>query len=399
MPTSERKPQPNQTKEHDPVERLTANLDDDVAGLQEALRQLAGHQDRDEILRAITAAVMIQELSRMTITQAKMIAGDPSSIDPERLLTDWKVLARHYAGAKHEKFLQNGLTQLEKLTPEQIRPVIHEIRCAIEPTLNWAMEETSMKFGVEIPYLKRTGLGQLRLRFDAPRLTIRRFQGRMIRFILQCGLFLAVAFGTLHWITWTVFNEPLLAVRFDGTAKLAEFLLLACTSLLVWVLCRFRIRDALVHPLRLPRVAVKAAGWLAIAAGWCHFVLWFLFGQPAKVPGLDEAIKLLLPLYLVAGSFVVWLVGSIFREKKLTINARPAWWVHRCLLLPIEGRHGVPEVRDTPTICSASTCRRLGSFALMRQASVRDRHQRDDFVARRFPSALGRAPGLHHAFN
>ena len=183
-------------EDYDTTEKISPDLDSILTELDKALEQISDRQDKHQIVRALTAAVIAQEMSRITVTKSKMVSGDLSSIDTQRLLSDWQVLSRHYAGAKHQDVLDAGIIQLRKLDLDDAQRVIHEIRCAVEPTVNWAIEEKTMKLGIEIPFLKRTGLGHLHLNFIGPNITMRRFQARAIRIFVQYGLWLAVAFGT-----------------------------------------------------------------------------------------------------------------------------------------------------------------------------------------------------------
>ncbi len=301
---------------NDSMEHMSSDLDGITSEFDNALKHIEDHHDGHEIVRSIAAAIIAQEMSRMTVTKSRMIVGDLSSVDPKRLLSDWETLARHYAGAKHEKVLEEGVMQLRKLTPSVAQKVIHEIRNAVESTVNWAMEEKTMKVGFGIPFVKRTGLGNFSLNFIAPQIAMRRFQARVVRFFVQCGLWLAVAFGTFHWVSWTIFDEPYLMTNFEGATKLTEFLLLLSTSVVVWALCRFRFKDFLAAPKRMLLTVFKSAAWLILAAGWCHLIYWFLFGIPTGETGLEETTKLVLPFYLISGSIAAWISGRIFKDDK-----------------------------------------------------------------------------------
>ena len=127
----------------DETDRIEAILDSAVLELNESRKQLDNCNDSTKILRDIMAAVVAQELTRMTISKNKMVAEDLDSIDPQRILSDWRVLARHYDGSLQATLLSGGIAQLERLSSEQIQPIIHEMRITIEPTINWAMEEKS----------------------------------------------------------------------------------------------------------------------------------------------------------------------------------------------------------------------------------------------------------------
>ena len=132
-------------EDYDRTDKISPDLDSILTELDKALEQISDRQDKHQIVRALTAAVIAQEMSRITVTKSKMVSGDLSSIDTQRLLSDWQVLSRHYAGAKHQDVLDAGIIQLRKLDLDDAQRVIHEIRCAVEPTVNWAIEEKTTR--------------------------------------------------------------------------------------------------------------------------------------------------------------------------------------------------------------------------------------------------------------
>ena len=287
--------------------------------LGEAEKYIASRMDKEEILRALTVAVIAEELTRLTITKQKMIAGEIADLDKERLISDWEVLARHYKGAKHQKILEEGVNQIRKVTPEETRLVIHEIRCAIEPTVNWAMEAKAVNLNLDIPILGKIVLGKFHLNMKGPRVAIRKFQGRVVRLVTEYSLWLAVALGMVHWIAWTIFNESFLVQNFEGMAKIVWLILLIPTTLLVWALWRDGGPGFLSEANKLARSAFRLGVWSLVAGGWSFCVVWLFFGLPEDLPLLVALAKMALPFVLIFGSLAAWLLA-----RKSTHNSHGA---------------------------------------------------------------------------
>ena len=241
----------------DPIISKLKGLVDDLDG---TLADSLDRPDRQQIIKGIAGAICVQELTRMAVTRIKMDAGIRSAIDAETVRSDWQTLCRHYAGAKHAPVLDNGVTQLEKLSPEQAEEVIYTIRRSIEPSLNWAMEEQVLKIGLALPVVGRIGIGNLHFNLRGTRVAMRSLRGRLIRLAVQAVLWLAVAAGTVHWTTWTFFDEPYLATTFGGLAKLTQFTLLLSTTLLVWALARVQRDGSTAWHGPIPKV-VRFAAW------------------------------------------------------------------------------------------------------------------------------------------
>lgn len=277
--------------------------------LGDAEKYIGSRMDKKEILADLAFAVVAEELGRLTITKQKMIAGEITDVDKERLMSDWKVLARHYKGAKHQKILEAGVNQLRKLTPEETRHVIHEIRCAIEPTVNWAMEVKEVNLNLDIPILGKIGLGKFHLFLKGPRVAVRKFQGRVVRLVTEYSLWLAVVLGMVHWIAWTIFNESFLVQNFEGMAKILWLILLIPTTLLVWALWREGGPGFLSEANKLARFAIRLGVWFLVVAGWSFCVVWLFFGLPGDFPFLVPLAKLALPFFLVFGSLAAWLLA------------------------------------------------------------------------------------------
>lgn len=294
----------------DPIlSKLTGLIDD----LDDGLAGSLGRHDSRQIIQGIAAAICVQELTRMVVTRVRMDAGIRSAVDPERVRSDWQVLCRHYAGTKHARILDHGVTQLEKLSPEQAEEVIYVIRRSIEPSLNWAMEEKVVKIGLALPVVGKLGIGNLRFNLRGTRVAMQSLRGRLLRLAVQGVLWLAVAAGTVHWMSWTFFDEPYLVSTFGSLAKLTQFILLMSTTLVVWALARAPRDDSTARRSRVSRF-VRFAAWGIVAAGWCHFLGWLLLGIPGEASGLEAAAKLLLPFFLVSGGIAAWVSGRVFRE-------------------------------------------------------------------------------------
>ena len=248
----------------------------------------------------------------MTVTKMRMDAGIRSTIDPECVRSDWQALCRHYAGSKHANILDHGVSQLEKLTSEQAREIIFAIRCSMESSLNWAMEEKTLKVGLSLPIVGKLGIGNLYFNLSGTRVAMRSLAGRCIRHVVQGGLWLSVLAGTIHWIVWTFFQEPYLALTFSSLAKLTQFLLVSSTTLVVWALTRAKRDDAAMGRGRMFSVA-RFSAWTMVIAGWFHFLAWLLLGISVEVGGLEPATKLLLPFFIVCGAIAAWVSGRVFR--------------------------------------------------------------------------------------
>ena len=293
----------------DPIlSRLTGLVDD----LDGTFADSLDRPDRQQIIKGIAAAILSQEITRMTVTRVKMDAGIRSAINAETVRSDWQTLCRHYSGAKHAPVLDNGVTQLEKLSPEQAEEIIYAIRRSIEPDLNWAMEEQEVKIGLSLPVVGRIGIGNLRFNLHGTRVAMRSLRGRLIRHAVQTVLWLAVAAGTLHWTSWTFFDEPYLATTFGGLAKLTQFTLLLSTTLLVWALARIRRDGSTAWHGPIPKV-VRFAAWAIVLAGWLHFLGWLVLGTSSAPGGLEAPAKLLMPFFLVSGAIAAWVSGRIFK--------------------------------------------------------------------------------------
>ena len=123
---------------------------------------------------------------------------------------------------------------------------------------------------------------------------------------------MAVAVGTVHWISWVFFDEPYLASTLDGLAKLTQFILLMSSTLVIGAVAIARRDDSPARRgglFRFMRIVV----WGIVAAGWCHFLIWLLFGISSEAGGLEPSAKLLLPFFLVSGGIAAWVLGRVFR--------------------------------------------------------------------------------------
>ncbi len=226
------------------------------------------------------------------------------------------MLSRHYVGGKHQTSLDKGIRQLEKLTKEEARHVIYEIRCAIETTINREMEEKTINIGLAIPVIGKIGLGSIRLNVRGTRLAVRKFQGRFVRLLVKNSLWLAVIAGTIHWISWTIFDEPFLASRFENLAKVIQFVLLLPITFGVLIITQSDILSFIGDKTNSLRKFIKWALWFIAVGGWFYWIIWLLFGIPKGVTGLEEVLQLSLPFLLILGSVGVWMFGLIFKGEK-----------------------------------------------------------------------------------
>ena len=248
----------------------------------------------------------------MTVTRTKMDAGIRSTIDPECVRSDWQFLCRHYAGTKHANILDHGVSQLEKLSSEQAREIIFAIRRSMEPSLNWALEKKVVKIGLSLPIVGKLGIGNLYFNLSGTRVAMRSLGGRSIRLVVQGVLWLSVLAGTAHWIAWTFFHEPYLALTYGSLAKLIQFLLVTSTTLVVWALGRAKRDDAAVgHGWMFS--AIRLSVWTIVIGGWGHFLAWLLLGISIEAGGMEPVTKLLLPFFIVCGAIAAWVAGRIFR--------------------------------------------------------------------------------------
>ena len=297
------------------IDPIISNLTGLVDDLDGALADSLGRPDSRQIIQGIAAAICVQDLTRMVVTKIKMDAGVRSTVDAERVRSDWQVLCRHYAGTKHARILDHGVTQLEKLSPEQAEEVIFTIRSSIETSLNWAMEEKVVKIGLALPVVGKMGIGNLRFNLRGTRVAMQSLRGRLLRLAIQVVLWLAVAAGTVHWTSWTFFDEPYLASTFGSLAKFVQFILLMSTTLVVWALARVPRDDSTARRSRVSRF-LRFAAWGIVAAGWCHFLGWLLLGISSEASGLEAQAKLLLPFFLTLSGIAAWVSGRIFRGDR-----------------------------------------------------------------------------------
>ena len=284
-----------------------------VADLDNEFTDILDRPDRNEIIRGLTTAVLVQEMTRMTVTKIRMAVGSRRSINKAQLHSDWLTLCRHYAGGKHETFLDNGVTQLEKLTPEEAQETIHSIRQVIEPDLNWAMERKVVKIGFDVPLVGKIGIGKFSLNLSGTRAAMLTLRGRLIRLLVQSVLWISVVLGTLHWLVWILFNELFFTTNFESLAKFTYFTLLLSTTFMVWILTRNPSEVPGAKHSRILRSVWRISAWCVVVAGWCYLLTWFLFGLPIEAAGLEVATKLLLPFFLAVGCIAAWISGEIFR--------------------------------------------------------------------------------------
>ena len=286
--------------------------------LASALKQIEGHQHGNEIVKALAGAVIAQELTRMTVTGTKMTAGDLSSVDPNTIISDWQVLSRHYASDKYQSVFDSGAEALRKLTQREAQHVIYEIRIAIESTVNQEMEKKVVRVALSVPIIGPILSANLSFAISGTQVAVRKLQGRMVRLFVQYSLWLSVVLGTIHWISWAIFNEPYFVLYFEEWAKLSQFLLLISTTFIVWALLTTRGKRLPREGSRWPLTILRIVGWLIVVSGWCYWFVWLIIGIPDEITGLAEPAKLVMPFILILGSVGAWMSGRIFSRDKIS---------------------------------------------------------------------------------
>lgn len=311
MPTSASDAAHDDQQNDTDIDPIISNFTGLVDDLDETFSDNLDRTDRRKVLQGIAAALCVQELTRMIVTKVKMDAGIRSTIDTTLIRSDWQVLCRHYAGSKYARILDHGVTQLEKLSPEQAEDVIYTIRRSIEPGLNWAMEEKTLKIGLALPVVGKLGIGNLHFNLRGTRAAIQSLRGRLLRLAVQVVLWSAVAVGTVHWTSWTFFDEPYLASTFDSMAKFVQFILLGSATLVLWALARVRHKDSTPRRSRISRF-LRFTAWCVVAAAWCQFLGWLFLGISAEAIWLEAPAKLLFPFFLTLSGIAAWISGHVF---------------------------------------------------------------------------------------
>lgn len=283
-------------------------------GFEEVGKHIRNLDDKSDIVAGIAASVLAQEITRMVITKNKMTNEMKSDIDKDYLIAYWRVLAHHYRGAKHQEIFKNGLKQLEKLTSEETKNVIHDIRRSIQPTLNREMEEKVVKIGLDIPLLGKIGLGKLKWTVRGPRVSVRRFQVRLFRLFVESVVWLSVLLGTIHWFMWTIFKNPYLVQEFEGTMKFVQFVLLVPTTIIVWVLGRGDGPRFVHKDRKFTRSSIRIGGWSLVVGGWSYWIAWVLLDVTNELLVLEPLGKIAFPFFLVSGCLAGWLLGRVSKR-------------------------------------------------------------------------------------
>ena len=275
-------------------------------------QQYIPRDDSSEIVSQLKASVAGQEMSRIIVTKSKMTVGLQSEIDRDQLMAYWRVLAHHYRGSKFQEIFERGVKQLQKLSPENSKIIVHMIRQSIESTLNREMEQKEINFGLNIPLIGKIGLGKLRLAARGPRISLRRLQMRLFRLVIEIVVGMSVLLGTLHWIAWTIFNEPYLAQTFTSTAKFVQLVLLLATTIIVWAITRDGgPQFDTVDKRKLTGTIFRFIGWSLVLGGWIHWWGWLLFDGASELVFLEPVLKMTLPFFLLSGCVLAWLLRRI----------------------------------------------------------------------------------------
>ena len=291
-------------------------LNQTVADLAGSLTDVERHirrDDRREIAKGILTAVFWQEVTRSQVTGYKMSSGSKSSIDKDQLIECWRALAHHYRGARHQGALELGAEQLEKLSPAEAISVVYAIRREVEPVLNKEMETKQLRIGINVPILGQIGLGTLRWTARGPRVSIRKLRWRLVRLLVEIVVWTSAVLGTIHWIAWTIFNEPYLTQVFDGVAKLIQLFLLISTTCIVLGVARVVAKRK-----RSIQLVVRIGGWSFVAGGWSLWLYWVLFSTDSTLVVLEPVLKIGLVFCVLSA----YLIGWLLRRNVATGNRR-----------------------------------------------------------------------------
>ena len=268
-----------------------------------AARIQSGVENRD-IVQALTAAIVAQELTRIAVTKSKMEIALRSDFDKGQLVACWRVLSDHYEGSKAGKAFVKGVEHLEKLSSEEATDVVYEIRRMVKPELDREMEETELKLHLDLPLLGKIGFGKFRLTARGPRVAIRKFRIRLLRWLFEGVIWTSVLLGAVHWLTWMIFDRPYLAQPFMGIAKVVQFVLLALTTTLVWGLSKANSRSW-------PRTAILCGGWSVLAIGWGYWLMWVVVGRTIDGVIVEGVKQIGLLVFVLSGGIACWAVRSI----------------------------------------------------------------------------------------
>ena len=272
---------------------------------------LADRDDKQEILKGLAAAIIIQEITRMSITKKPMNVDSMTGIDQDHFVLYWNILAHHYRGGKYQRIFENGVEQIKLISREETAPVIQQLQYAIEPILNDEMSQKTLSFGLNIPLLGKIGLGNLRFSATGPRVAVRKFQLRALRLLAKWCIWAATVLGAIHWVVWTIFNSSFLAYQFEPVTSVVLLVLLFCGTIIAW-LC-LKTEGLVVSRInsKIGVVSFKVFGWSVVGVGWLYWILWTLYDLPGKIEMLVPVVKLVLPFYIISGVFVGWIIGRI----------------------------------------------------------------------------------------
>ena len=293
--------------------RLEKSIERILSTVSSFIEKLDRH-DAQDIIRGLVVAVLVEEVTRMTVTKRKMNVSICEEIDIKQLSADWQTLSRHYAGSKYAHAFENGVLQLEKIPHKEAQKIIQEIKYGLEDDLNWAMEMRTVNYNIKLPIAGKLVKGKLNINLHGTRIAIQSLGPRMLRMGVQFILWLAVALGTAHWVDLIFFPDSKLFSDFEGVVKLAQFILLSLTTLVICLLFLSNNNNSKALMKHVPKTT-RLVVWIIVAAGWCSFVAWILFGSLVGGVVLEIAEKVLLPFFLVGGSISAWISGRIFRAN------------------------------------------------------------------------------------
>ncbi|MDE2877873.1 hypothetical protein [Candidatus Palauibacter soopunensis] len=264
----------------------------------ELAKRLPDDEDKDAVLSGLVQAVVTEEVTRQTITKLPMIPGLESDVDKTALVSQWKYLAEHYRGSSQEQVLREGAELLEGLEPDVATQVIHDIRQQLAEGINWSMERTVIQPALKIPG-GRLVLDAFQVR--GPRVALWKLRSRLLRLGAKGILWFAAISGIGHWILWVLFDQPYLLQHFPGVGKAVQFILISCTTLLVWAFTRSRSAQHRSAKSRLISTALAIGFWGLLAGAWVHWVFWVFFRIPDLPIALEPFVKMGQVVVLIGG--------------------------------------------------------------------------------------------------
>ena len=281
-----------------------------AADLAEKLKVVAKRMQRDDgtkITNTIAQAVIAQEATRMHVVGGKMNRGLKSEMDKDQLVAYWRALAHHYRGTRQQEALKLGAEQLEKLSSADAISLVYAIRGEIKPVLNKEMETKQLKVGIKIPVIGQFGLGALRWTARGPRVSIRKLRWLLVRLFAEIVVWASAGLGTIHWIAWTIFNEPFVAHASEDATKLVQLVLLIATTGVAWIVPR-----VIAEHKWIAKWLFRVIGWGIVVGGWLHWGHWVLLDGNPVWGAFEPVQKIALILCVLSTYLAGWSLRHMF---------------------------------------------------------------------------------------